>query len=116
MFSDHSMLLLRSAAAVVLLGAASAVFAGATAARQPLILDTQSGISDGQSGTVLQTAPLSTRRIVEAQPIATPEELPYNNGSTPYVVAPYIQVPGGSPAPYPPPRLQPHPRPTPRSQ
>jgi hypothetical protein len=117
MFSDHSMLLLRSAATVVLLGAASAVFAASPAGRQPLILDTQSGISDGQSGTILQTGPLSTRRIVEAQPIATPEELPYNNGSTPpYVVAPYIQVPGGAPAPYPPPQPQPHPRPTPRSQ
>jgi hypothetical protein len=114
MFSDHSMFLLRSAAIVVLLGAASTVFAASPAGRPPLILDTQSGISDGQSGIILQTGPLSTRRIVEAQPIATPEELPYNNGSTPYIVAPYIQVPGGAPAPYPPP--QPHPRPAPRSQ
>ncbi|MEX3936003.1 hypothetical protein AB4Y32_30135 [Paraburkholderia phymatum] len=114
MFSDHSMFLLRSAAIVVLLGAASAVFAASPAGRPPLLLDTQSGISDGQSGTILQTGPLSTRRIVEAQPIAPPEELPYNNGSTPYIVAPYIQVPGGAPAPYPLP--QPHPRPAPRSQ
>jgi len=119
MFSNHTIQLLRSAAAVVLLGAASAASAALAASptnRQPLVLDTQSGISDGQGGTVLQTAPLSHSRIVEAQPIAAPEELPAN-GSAPYIVAPYIQVPGTTPAPYPPPQPQPtRPLPMPHTQ
>lgn len=113
MFSDHVFYLLRSAAAVVLLGAASTVFAASSTSRPPLILDTQSGISDGQSGTTLQTAPLSNKRIVQAQPIASPEELPSNNGSQPYIVAPYIQVPGATPYPQPQPQPRPRPRPVP---
>jgi hypothetical protein len=62
---------------------------------KPLILDTQSGISDGQSGTVLQTAPLSHERIVQAKQMATPTELTPNS-SVPIVVAPYVQLPAGS--------------------
>jgi hypothetical protein len=100
-------------ATVVLMGAASAAFAATSTNRQPLVLDTQGGISDAQGGIVLQTAPLSHSRIVEAQPIAAPEELPAN-GSAPYIVAPYIQLPGAGPAPYPPPT--PRPLPVPRSQ
>jgi hypothetical protein len=74
---------------------ASAASAKASAASgKPLILDTQTGISDGQSGTVLQTAPLSHAPIVSAQPMASPTELAPNS-STPVVVAPYVQVPGG---------------------
>jgi hypothetical protein len=114
MFSDHSIPVLRSVAAVVLLGAASTVFATSPAYRPPLVLDTQGGISDGQGGMVLQTAPLSHSRIVEAQPIAAPEELT-PNAAPPYIVAPYIQVPGVTPAPYPP-TPQPRPRPVPHSQ
>ena len=70
-----------------------------------MILDSQSGINDGQSGTVLQTAPLSRQPIVGAQPIATPTELAPNS-SVPIVVAPYIQLPagGGTPPPQPQPR------------
>jgi hypothetical protein len=113
MFSDHSFPLLRSAALVVLLGAASTTFAASSTSRQPLILDTQGGISDGQSGTVLQTAPLSRSRIVEAQPIATPEELT-PSGAPPYIVAPYIQMPGASTSPYPTPYPTPTPQPRPR--
>jgi hypothetical protein len=81
--------------------------------RKPVILDSQSGISDGQSGTVLQTAPLSRQPIVGAQPIATPAELAPNS-SIPIVVAPYIPLPvgGGMPSPQP----QPQPRPAPRTQ
>jgi hypothetical protein len=111
MYSDHSIHLLRRAAAVVLLGAASAAWSASPTNRQPLLLDTQGGISDGQGGTVLQTAPLSQSRIVEAQPIGAPEQLA-PNGSPPYIVAPYIQVPGGSATPYPP-MPQPRPRPIP---
>jgi hypothetical protein len=69
--------------------------ASSTSGGQPLILDTQQGINDGQSGTVLQTAPLSHQRIVQAQPIATPTELTPNS-SVPLIVAPYIQLPEGS--------------------
>ncbi|MBN3754714.1 hypothetical protein G3N95_17330 [Paraburkholderia sp. Tr-20389] len=115
MFSDHPFHLLRSAAVVVLLGAASTAFAGSSTNRQPLILDTQGGISDGQGGTVLQTAPLSHSRIVEAQPIAAPEELT-PNGAPPYIVAPYIQVPGATQTPYPTPTPPLRPRPVPHSQ
>ena len=85
---------------------ATAVFTASTAlaasgsARKPLILDSQNGISDGQSGTVLQTAPLSRQPIVRAQSAATPTELAPNS-STPYVVAPYIQVPVAPPQPRP---------------
>jgi hypothetical protein len=106
--------LLRSTATVVLLGAASAAaFSAPPSSSRPLILDTQRGISDGGTGgTELQTAPLLLRRAEGGQPIATPEG-PQANGSTPYpyIVAPYIQVPGGAPTPIP----QPRPRPTPYS-
>jgi len=100
-------------AAVSLLALASTVaFAASSSGGQPLILDTQHGISDGQSGTVLQTAPLSHDRIVQAQPIATPTELTPNS-SVPLIVAPYIQLPaggggsGGGATPTPRPTLQP---------
>jgi hypothetical protein len=79
-------------------------FAASSGAGQPLILDTQQGISDGHSGTVLQTAPLSHQRIVEAQPIASPTGSTQNS-STPIIVAPYIELPGGGGAP------TPHPKP-----
>lgn len=107
-------------AAVSLLALASPVaFAASSSGGQPLILDTQHGISDGQSGTVLQTAPLSHERIVQAKPIATPTELTPNS-SVPLIVAPYIQLPaggggsagGGTPAPH----TKPQPRPTLPSQ
>ncbi|MEQ5837829.1 hypothetical protein N0A02_00025 [Paraburkholderia acidicola] len=86
--------------------AAQVAFALSTGGGQPLILDTQKGISDGQSGTVLQTAPLSHARIVEAQPIATPTELA-PNASPPIIVAPYIELPAGTqPQSTPKPRLR----------
>jgi hypothetical protein len=73
---------------------APTAFAASSGGGQPLILDTQQGISDGHSGTVLQTAPLSHERIVQAKPIATPTELTPDS-SVPIVVAPYIQLPAG---------------------
>lgn len=81
---------------------------------QPLILDTQHGISDGQGGTVLQTAPLSHERIVQAQPIASPTELAPNS-STPLIVAPYIQLPAGGGNSGSGGTSVPHPKPQPRS-
>jgi hypothetical protein len=99
--------------------AVSSASAASSNSRKPVILDSQNGISDGQSGTVLQTAPLSRQPIVEAQPIATPTELAPNS-SVPIVVAPYIQLPvgGGGVAPQPQPYPQPYPvpRPAPRPQ
>ncbi|OAJ61528.1 hypothetical protein A6V36_24475 [Paraburkholderia ginsengiterrae] len=102
------------AASLTTVFAVSNAFAASASERKPLILDSQSGISDGQSGTVLQTAPLSRQPIVGAQPIAAPAELAPNS-SMPYIVAPYIQLPvGGGTSPQPQPQLQP--RPVPRSQ
>jgi hypothetical protein len=68
--------------------------ARAESSGQPLALDTQSGISDGHSGIILQTAPLSHQPIVEASPMAAPSELAPSS-STPMVVAPYIGLSTG---------------------
>jgi hypothetical protein len=109
-----SVLTTAAAASLTLFFAIPATFAASSNnARKPEILDSQRGISDGQSGTVLQTAPLSRQPIVTAQPIASPAELAPNS-SIPVVVAPYIPVPVGGGAPYPQP--QPQPRPVPRAQ
>lgn len=94
-------------ASLITVFAVPAAFAASSNTGKPLILDTQSGISDGQSGAVLQTAPLSQELIVGAQPIAAPSELAPNS-SVPIVVAPYIQLPVGGGVP---PRLPPQPRP-----
>ena len=68
---------------------------------KPLVLDTESGINDGQSGLVLQTAPLSRQPMVAAKPTATPSEL-QPDSSQPIIVAPYINLPvGGASAPRP---------------
>nr|WP_245982763.1 hypothetical protein [Trinickia fusca] len=61
--------------------------------RKPVILDTQTGINDGQSGIVMQNAPLSRKPIVAAQPPAAPTQLEQSNGQTPMIVAPYIKLP-----------------------
>lgn len=102
--------MLRSAAIIVLWTAGlTPVIAAPQASSRPQILSTQRGITDGRSdGTELHTGPLSHQGVFATQPIAAPYEQPAN-GSTPYpyIVAPYIQVPGFVPQPYPP-------RPTPR--
>lgn len=101
------------AAALTTVCAVPAAFATPDSARRPVILDSQGGINNGQSGTVVRTGPPSWQPIVGAQPIAAPAELAPPDSSVPIVVAPYIQLPvgGGSP-----PRPQPQPRPLPRSQ
>jgi hypothetical protein len=86
--------------------ASTNVLAASSDTRKPVILDSQGGINDGQSGTVLQTAPLSRQPIVEARPIATPAELA-PPPSAPIVVAPYIQYPTGGTQPQPYPQPQP---------
>ncbi|GAB7525612.1 hypothetical protein [Paraburkholderia sp. 2C] len=80
-------------ASMLLATALIASTAFAAGAGQPLILDTQHGISDGQSGIVLQNAPLSQEPIVQAAPAAQPEQLAPYNQSTPIYVAPYINLP-----------------------
>ncbi|KVE33524.1 hypothetical protein WS68_12145 [Burkholderia sp. TSV86] len=82
----------------------SPAFAGASGGA-PLILDTQSGIHDGQSGVVLRNAPLSSAPIVESARPASIMALP-PAVTTPMVIIPYIEVPG-APAPYTAPVLQP---------
>jgi hypothetical protein len=91
----------RSSVARVGLIAAVTAWASASAlAGQPLVLDTQRGISDGQPGIVLQNAPLSHEPMVEA---AHPAGMGPDS-SQPIVVAPYVEVPGGGGRPNPPPR------------
>lgn len=60
----------------------------------PVVLDTQTGIHDGQSGIVLQNAPLSRAPMVQAQQLPTPTELNATTSGSPIVVAPYIELPG----------------------
>jgi hypothetical protein len=92
---------------VLLAAAAQPASAASSNDGQPLVLDTERGISDGQSGTVLQTAPLSHERIAQARSPAKPTELTPDTSSPPIVVEPYLQWPpsGGGPTPHP----QPHP-------
>ena len=73
-------------------GALVLTHAAARADGPPLILDTQTGIHDGQKGMVLQNAPLSHEPMVVArQPagIAADSSPPY------IIVEPRIRVPGG---------------------
>ncbi len=90
-------------AAALMAAAVALASAGAHAAGKPLILDTETGINDGQSGTVLQTAPLSHQPMVQMQQLPTLDGTTAN-GSQPIIVAPYVEVPGGGGRP-------PHPRP-----
>jgi hypothetical protein len=62
---------------------------------EPLVLDTQTGIHSGVSGTVLQSAPLGAPGMV---PMATLPGLPQQE-QQPIVVSPYIQYGGESAAP-----------------
>lgn len=68
----------------------------ATADGPPVVLDTQTGIHDGQSGLVLQNAPLSREPMVPMQQLAAPAQPDpaAANGQPPIVVAPYIALPG----------------------
>jgi hypothetical protein len=66
--------------------------------RKPVILDTQTGIHDGQSGVVLQSAPLGRTPIVSATDVAAPGELAPQTQPA-IVVSPYIALPAGASAP-----------------
>lgn len=110
--SSQSILAVATVALLTTAFSAPSAFATPDSARRPVIVDSQGGIINGQSGTVVQTGPLSWQPIVGAQPIATPTELAPPESSIPVVVAPYIQLPaGGGGAP-----PRPQPRPLPRSQ
>ncbi|TKC77283.1 hypothetical protein FAZ69_32805 [Trinickia terrae] len=90
------------AAAVGFVASGAATNALAASDRKPLVLDTESGIDDGQSGVVLQTAPLSRQPMVAAKRAAAPTELQQPDSSQPIIVAPYINLPvGGASAPRP---------------
>lgn len=107
-------------ACIAAFAASAAVFAvtftpAYAADRQPLVLDTQRGISDGQPGVVLQNAPLSSAPMVNAQSPARPAELA-PQAEPPLIVAPYVQLPGASGAPTSRPSSFSRPRPTPRSK
>jgi hypothetical protein len=109
--SPRYLLAVTAAVSLTSVCATSNAFATPDSARQPVIIDSQGGIYDGQSGTVVRTGPLSREPIVSAQPIAAPVELPPPESSMPMVVAPYIQVPaGGAVQPRPQPRLMPLPQ------
>lgn len=103
--SRKGMSLALMAGAVMAMALASA---GAGAAGQPLILDTQRGISDGQSGTVLQNAPLSPQPMVQTQSLPTLNGSGTDGSQPPIIVAPYVEVPGGGGRP---PRPMPRPAP-----
>ncbi|MBU6487945.1 MAG: hypothetical protein KGQ57_08980 [Burkholderiales bacterium] len=87
-FSSSPRLLtaVRTAVCLALMGIASY----ALAEGQPLVLDSQTGVHDGQSGLVLQNAPFSRAPMVPAQQLPTPTELDSTSGQPPIVVAPYI--------------------------
>jgi hypothetical protein len=108
--SLQSLLSVAAAALLTTVCAVSNAFATPDGARRPVILDSQGGINDGQSGTVMRTGPTSWQPIVGAQPIATPAELAPPDSSTPIIVAPYIQLPAGGGS------RPPLPRPVPRPQ
>jgi hypothetical protein len=104
--SSKRILTVALAASLTTIFAVPTAFAASDSARRPVIIDSQGGIINGQSGTLLLSAPPSPQPIVDAQPIAAPAELAPDS-SVPFVVAPYIQLPAGGGVP---------PRPQPRSQ
>ncbi|BAN23464.1 hypothetical protein [Caballeronia insecticola] len=58
---------------------------------EPLVLDTQTGIHSGVSGTVLQSGQLGGPGMV---PMATLPELP-QQAEPPIIVSPYVEFPAG---------------------
>ena len=102
--------MLRFATIILLsmLGSASVNAAAETGSR-PQVLSTQRGLTDGQrDATVLHTGPHAPAGTMAA-PQYSPSYDQQVNGSAPYpfIVAPYIQVPGYTPQPGPP-RPTPH--------
>ena len=73
-----------------------AVASHAMADGEPLVLDTQTGIHDGQSGLVLQNAPLSRAPMVPAQQLPTLQQSGATDAQSPIIVAPYVALPGAN--------------------
>ena len=90
--SPRSRVVVKAAVCFAFVGMASIAMADGP----PVVLDTQTGIHDGQSGLVLQNAPLSREPMVPMQQLAAPAQLDSAgaNGQPPIVVAPYIALPG----------------------
>lgn len=92
-FPQHLSRSVARATRILTLLAGNAASLGAGASGAPAILDTQSGIQDGRSGVVLQSAPLSHVPIVRPASIASPVGATPNSGA-PVIVVPYAL--GGS--------------------
>jgi hypothetical protein len=58
---------------------------------EPLVLDTETGIHSGTSGTVLQTAPLNSSGMVQMDTLPQPPQ----QQQQPIVVSPYVEYPSG---------------------
>lgn len=97
----------RAATYLALMGAASHALAdgqplildsrtGIHDGQSGVVLDTQTGIHDGRSGVVLQNAPLSPAPMVPAQQLPTLQPSDATDGQPPIVVAPYIALPGAN--------------------
>ena len=89
-FSDHVARTARVSIALVLAWSGSQL-AFAKPGGEPLVLDTQTGIHSGVSGTVLQTGPLGGPGMV---PMATLPGLP-QEAEPPIVVSPYVEYSNG---------------------
>ncbi len=87
----------RFSSAWLLVAALSSHSAFAASSGQPVILDSQTGIHDGQSGMVLQNAPLVREPMVPAQSLPAATELA-PQGQPPIIVSPYIDLSGGASA------------------
>ncbi|MDR5878316.1 hypothetical protein [Caballeronia sp. LZ032] len=91
-------LLMRTVRACVALAAPAAFAAGlcwfspvqAKAGGEPLVLDTQTGIHSGASGTVLQSGALGGPGMVPMQTLQGPPQ----EAQPPIVVSPYVEYPG----------------------
>lgn len=90
--SPRSCVAVKAAVCLAFAGIASIAMADGP----PVVLDTQTGVHDGQSGLVLQNAPLSRAPMVPMQQLAAPAQLDpaAANAQPPIVVAPYIALPG----------------------
>ncbi|MDR5779714.1 hypothetical protein QCE63_09800 [Caballeronia sp. LZ065] len=64
--------------------------AQAKAGGEPLVLDTQTGIHSGVSGTVLQSGSLGGPGMVPMQTLPGPPQ----EAQPPIVVSPYVEYPG----------------------
>jgi hypothetical protein len=81
--------------ALLILGVCFCQPASAKPGGEPLVLDTQTGIHSGVSGTVLQSAPLGAPGMV---PMATLPGPPQQE-QQPIVVSPYVEYGGQSATP-----------------